>query len=224
MYRLSISVCCALFFLGIASRGLAQGPRWLETHSWKGNGTRQTEVFQVYGERWTIRHNHDGDGVLTVDLYDGAGNRQGKPVLLKQPGPGAASLEGRGAHCLVITGPQGSWDVRIAQYLTPAEEWFLTQQLRKGLPPLKKKALWIGTGGSEEHQFTVKTAPWRIRWTNLGYGRLTLSVRDNATWTPELFSTSTETGVAESWGHHPGTFTVRLEAVPTDWQVEVFGE
>lgn len=225
MKRLLVMLAVACAWLpGFIPSASAQEARWVESNSWKGNGTRQTEVFWLNGDRYALKHRHTGDGLFQVAMYDEQGRLVDVPVNVSTTVPGMSYLKGRGARYLLVSATEGNWEVTIDQYVSATEEWHLLQLLRKVLPPPKKVAVWVGDDGRIEHEFTIAKGDWKVVATNDNGGRLEVMVKEKEKGMLELATTSAKAETFESWGHRSGTFVLTVKSTEARWKIEILGE
>ena len=207
----------------VGSTALAQAPRWVEANSWKGLGTRQTEIFFVNAEQWVIKHKHNGNGLFQISLYDEKGKLLDVPVNLSSSIPGIAYLKGRGARYLRISA-EADWEVTIDQFVTKVEEWNLVQIARSYPRPEKKQAVWTGESGSETFSFTISKGNWKIVATAESGGNLSVQVKDSGGLLECDLRNNREAGSCDSFGHKIGTFSLTVKAQDTAWKVELLSE
>ena len=203
-----------------ASRGQAAESRWVETLSWSGTGTQQTELFLVNGIRWRIVHKHKGDGIFQVGVYDAKGTFLDMAADLREPLSSSKVLPGRGRRYLAINGVDTEWAVTVEQYLSIIEEWQLTEEARKPPPSYEKLGTWFGADTDVDYEVQVPSGSWKIVHSNSGGGMLQISVRDGKGFVM-LAANTTDAGQSESWVHQSGTFRMRMRAVKCRWKVDV---
>ena len=202
----------------------AQEARWVITHSWEGQGTRQTRMFPINGTRWKIRHKHTGRGLFQISVYDEEGNLLDLAANLSEPIAGVTTLPGRGKRYLAISGINTEWEVTVEQYLSVIEEWQLTQVMQKPDPPLRKLATWFGGDADVEYELAVSEGSWKIVHSNTGGGVFQVIVRgEDQERFVALAANTSEPEESESWVHRNGAFHLRIKAENTEWKVDVYG-
>ncbi len=201
----------------------AQKARWVETHSWSGLGTKQTEVFWVNGDKWRIRYSPHGTGIFQIGVYDKTGQLLDMAADQDAPLKGTAVLTERGSRYLTITGIGTKWDVRVEQFLSVIEEWQLTQLMRQPSTPLVKLGTWTGETIDAEYEFTVPAGRWKVVHSNSGGGFLQIIIEDQNNFVALAANTS-DASEDFSWVHRPGKFVMKIIAANTSWKVDVFCE
>ncbi|OGV69092.1 MAG: hypothetical protein A3K19_16695 [Lentisphaerae bacterium RIFOXYB12_FULL_65_16] len=199
---------------------LAQEAQWLETQSWSGAGTAQTEMFWVVGSQWRVIYRPSGKGIFTVAVYDRDSRLLSIPTDQSEPISGSKSLRGTGERYLAITGIDSSWQVRVEQYLTKIEEWHLTQIMRQPKPSYGRMGTWTGEDATEEYEFEVPQGSWQLVHRNDGGGYLQVVVRDDQGYVA-LAANATAAGQGTSWVHKPGKFVMEVKAAGTKWEIHV---
>ena len=219
-----------LLVLGIALLSLtrlssvaAAGTRWLETHSWKGMGTKQTEKFWVNGGKWRIRYRPHGKGIFQVAVYAENGEFLDMAADMEKPVGGWTTMHGRGARHLAITGMNTTWEVSIEQRLSTIEEWQLIQIMNQARPTFVKLGTWTGEDAETKHEFAVPQGSWKVKHSSSGEGTLQIFIHDEDDIVV-LALNSDSPGEDTSWVHRKGKFTMEVKAVKAAWQVDVFHE
>ena len=214
------AVSAAVLAVTWAARVHAAESRWVETQSWSGTGTRQTELFLVNGIRWRLVHRHKGDGIFQVGVYDAQGSFLDMAADLREPVSSSKVLPGRGHRYLAINGVDTEWTVTVEQYLSIIEEWQLTEERRKPPPAYEKLGTWFGADTDVDYEIQVPAGSWKILHSHSGAGMLQISVRDQKGFVM-LAANTTDAGQSESWIHQSGTFRMRIRAVKCQWKVDV---
>jgi len=225
MNRFAKNVLAGIAVLFGAHAALAQKARWVETHSWSGVGSKQTEMFRTNGAKWRIRYKPRGAGLFQVAVYDEQSQIQDVAVSMKggEMVSGHKTFRGRGLRYLAITGVDASWRVAVEQRLSVIEEWQLVQIMREPQPELFKVGSWTGEETEAEYEVTIPRGSWKIVHSNTGGGFLQVLVRDDD-GVAAVAANTTEAGEDVSWVHRAGKFTMAVKADNTSWKVDVLGE
>jgi len=220
-----MSACFLLFvFLGVCSPRAVAGGRWIKTHQWSGNGTRQTELFPVMGRWWRIRYDHRGKGLFQISVYDKSGRLVDVAANLREELPGVHKVKGPGVFFLAVNGVDSEWNVEVEQYLTLVEEWRLHEEMKKPPAALRKYAVWTGEDADADYPIHIPRGSWKVVFSNEGAGMLQVLVRTKDRDFVALAANTDKPGTSESWVHASGDFVLHVTAMKTRWKVEVYGE
>ena len=214
----------ALLFASVAPLH-AQKARWVETNSWEGKGSRQTEIFFVTADHWRVIYRPKGRGTFRMVLNRESGH---EPVVVSsQKGPamyaGRRSYQAPGRRYLDISSSGAEWKVVVEQLLNPLQEWRLVQLLKKDRPRLSRIATWTGGEGEDEFEVRIPRGSWKLFTNVVGDGQLDVSVSPVVGDDGEILALGQlPAGDASSWVHRSGTFRVRTRATgKCEWRLDV---
>ncbi len=206
-----------------ALKAEAQEARWIETNSWSGIGTQQTEIFPVQGNKWRIKYRFRGTGIFQVGIYDEHNQFVDIAADLREPMYGRKTRRDNGNFYLAITGIDAKWEVKIEQYVTVIQEWRLLKLAEQPKEPLVKVGTWIGSDGNLEQEVTIPADDWVVEYEGEGSGFAQILVLDD--------SGKVVVGVnmqkpmkARGWGHQAGQYVLKAVAADMDWKVNFLAQ
>ena len=201
--------------------GYARDAEWIETQSWEGTGTIQTNMFWVYGDKWRIRYRPRGVGVFQISVYDESGALLDMAADLQEPLYGRATRYDRGRRYLSINGSRCEWKVTVEQHLSIIEQWQLKQMRKRPHPELAKLGVWTGENGVVTESFRITDGSWRIHFRNGGEGLLQVRVYNQSDELVAVAANTSRVGEGTSWIHQSGDFKLDISAENTNYIVEV---
>ena len=218
MNKLIVLLC----MVGMFSMGQATTRRWVDTYVFSGTGTTQTAPMRFWDTKWRVVYKPAGSGPLEIHLLNLNTQEQLKVTNQKSGKLKNGQMGGSGAMeaaSLVVNGGENGWRVTIQQYLDRVEEWQFTQQ-KPWNTRLKPLGSWSGEQGDHEFTFELPAKCARVRAVQLGEGYLRIDIID-----PDgkniIHSVSTTKGEHETWLYEAKTYTVKVSAVETSWNLHL---
>jgi hypothetical protein len=111
----------------------------------------------------------------------------------------------------------------VEQYLNLIEEWQLRQHAKLPPPSMWKIAVWTGAAGRHEYELDIPNGSWQIFHTNEGAGLLQIQVYDEKNELA-VAANNDKPGTGLSWLHTSGKAKITINALDTNWRVEVYCE
>ncbi len=223
--KTGVKLLAVIAFVASMSSSRADRTRWVETHSWSGEGMMTTEPFLVTGDRWRVVARRFDDAPRNIFILDVAGNEVDKTLILERGVMAIKNLRGAGTYHLSVRDVEGRWSLRVHQRLSVIDEWNLRQALLQPPPLLNKTSHWSGEDGRHSFSFTVpEDKKWKLvsTGTTSEEGRFRLRVTQLKTTEKAEFVHLAKGKIDGSqWFLHGGDFELTIHATGATWKAEV---